>query len=207
MQDFEQKIEEFYFDPSVLFPVYNTSSEFLEKLYSVSLINTEMSVKYSPEAIINYKSIGKIYATGDSFITGSVSRINTVVESTIEFYNLTAQALKYLINKNFTSGNISFSTAELVTNNKNYDFGIVFSLDSYKGEYYPNDFFVSKFVGTTTVTNQLSLQNSYELIFIEPSLPGTIEGTANIQIDSTNQLDFYANFSENHSFSAVLYKD
>ena len=192
LREYETMISDFYYESVVLFPVYESQASMVEALYSAYLLEPVLEISYLPETIIDLKSRGMLFGADDSEIIGHVSRVDTVLESSVHFKNINAESVEKLVEL-YEKCDITSSTVSITQGDWFYPFGIQFLCGEITGQYFPDDFYLSRYEGEVEIAVDLVLTNTSTVYYLDPLLPVMIKGSFNTNIDSLTLLNFTVN--------------
>jgi hypothetical protein len=197
--DLESLIQSFYFDPITIFPRYTRSSEILTSLYNIQLSHPSIFINYLAAPAIHVQSSGKILEPGDCEIAGDISRIDTVVQSSFYISSITNSSMSYLLQIDSGSGSIATSSG---TDKFQSTYGITFNSSNTTGVFFPQDFYMRKYLGLYNLTESIALNNTYQVYYIEPYQPEQLSGEVYLNIDGLSDLYFNVNVTmdKNQSF-------
>lgn len=206
LREIEAIINEFYPDGITILPVYASESQVLNRLYDGILLNPQLFIEYLTEPTIEIASHGKFLTNSDCKIIGYVSRVNSVVESSLFYSDVTEEAMKFIIGLDL-SGEILSSTGDTEYEGIEFNSGIQFLCGELAGIYLPGDFYLESEPTNTEVNDLIVISEAKNVYYLEPLLPQMIQGGFQLNIDLENLLDFTVNLTtvENlEEFTGIL---
>lgn len=167
LTELEELMNSFFFDFNTLLPVYE-ESEFIKRLYGITLENILFTIRYSPEASLNITGQCNIVDVGDCNLWGHVERSNSVLQSILNLTDIQEPAMTYLLNTNSEEGEIKASTGNLTYKGVSYTPGIFVKTQYLSGSFTPNDFYISQEVDDIILTDDLKVKQATQIQYIEP---------------------------------------